>query len=425
MQQKATNRSEALAWFMWGTVCLYFLYQFFVRVAPTVLDRELMVYFSLTAPSFGTLCGYYYFSYALLQLPVGLIVDKYGPRCVSAIACVTCGLGSWLFVCCQDYAVAAVGRILAGVGSAAAFIAAIKIGLNWFKKLDKAFVNNLTITIGTLGACAGAPLFAYAKQFVDWREILVLISVFGVILGIVIFAFVRNYPKGENHVDTPHKENISIWEGLKLIMKSGQCWLAYLYILFLYAPLSGFADMWGVPFIKAIYGIDVVKASSISNMMYVGTIIGGPLFAWFSTARKGRKICLWTGTIISAVSFTAAVFIPGISCFMFALCMFFVGFGSVGGFTVYTVAVEIMPPAVSGTITGVVNMFSMVSGVILQPFLGWIIKQTWDGTIIDGLPVYSAYSYTVATSVVIICLFISLAFIPFFKESFPGKQTAK
>ncbi len=416
---------NSAAWLMWGMVCMYYLYQFFIRIAPTVIDVELMKYFSLTATSFGTLCGYYYFTYTPLQIPVGILLDKYGPKKISALGCILCGLGILMFVAVPEYSVAVLGRALMGIASAAAFIAAMKIGMNWFDKSYMALINTLTVTVGTLGACAGAPLFACLKESFDWRTLLIISSGIGVVLGIVIYIFVRDYPRGSEPSTKVNENKPSLLDGLKAVVKSRQCWVSSIYIMLVYAPLSGFADMWGVPFLKRVYDLDTVAASSASNMMYVGIVIGGPLFAWFSSFMQKRKICLWMGNVIALISFGIVILLPSINYSILTILMFLAGFGLSGTFLIYTLATEVMPNAFGGTIVAFINTFSMISGVILQPLIGWMLSKLWDGTMSDGVPFYSIACYKEAISIIVISLLVSLIFIALLKESFPEQLKKK
>lgn len=123
-------RSKAVGvvpWLICGLGALYYCYEYFLRISPSVMTHELMREYHLTGAQVGNLSAYYYHAYVPMQLLVGLLMDRFGPRRLLTFACLLCALGTYLFAGGYQYGIAELGRFLVGFGFAFCFCRGFKV----------------------------------------------------------------------------------------------------------------------------------------------------------------------------------------------------------------------------------------------------------------------------------------------------------
>lgn len=152
------QKNKKLQWFPW-LVCmlgaLFYCYEYYLRIAPSVMTADLMRAFAISAAALGNLTAFYYYAYTPMQLPVGILMDRYGPRRLLVIAVLCCALGSYLFTQTSHIGIAQLGRFLVGFGSAFAFVGVLKLSALWLAPERFAFMSGFATTLGMLGAVIG------------------------------------------------------------------------------------------------------------------------------------------------------------------------------------------------------------------------------------------------------------------------------
>ncbi|MCW9045636.1 MAG: MFS transporter, partial [Alphaproteobacteria bacterium] len=151
LKQLSPFQAKALPWLFWVLAASFYCYGFFHRVAPSVMVKELMADFAVSAAILGNLSAFYFYAYAGLQLPVGMLTDKFGARRVLAIAAVLCGVGSYLFATAETLPVAYLGRLLIGAGAGFSWVGALKVIAEWFPPHRFAMVSGMTLMLGMVG----------------------------------------------------------------------------------------------------------------------------------------------------------------------------------------------------------------------------------------------------------------------------------
>ena len=193
---KSNNKPNynILAWVVWLTAGLFYMYEFIHRVSPNVMVPELMLDFKVSWQTLGNLSAYYYYAYALAQIPVGIMLDRYSTRYLLMFAALLIAIGSFTFAKTDSIHLANLSRVTIGLGSAFSFVACIRLAANWFFKQKLGLVIGLTNLLGVLGAViAGRPL-AHLVDKVGWRESIDYLGVIGVIFIFLIWAIVRDKP---------------------------------------------------------------------------------------------------------------------------------------------------------------------------------------------------------------------------------------
>lgn len=397
------------SYIMWGVVVLFYFYQFFLRVYPSVLSSELMLHFGIGAASLGTLVGFYYYIYTALQIPVGVFLDKFGTKLVVLVSIACCALGSFLFVVSSNYYIAMLGRCLIGLGSASSFCACLKIATNWFPPNQVTLLTTITVSLGSLGPIFGVPIFAKLLKTHDWITILYYVSALGIILLAITFFLLKDYPRESiKKTEAP----IDFFSGWKTIFSYNTMYFMMAYGFCAYAPISAFSDMWGVPFLTLQHpGLSIEDASILTNAMYVGMIFG-PILSPIAE-KFGKAYIMIICSICMTAAFFLLIFIDNLSYTVEYALIFTVGFAATGQLFVYPIAYNCMPSNLTGLISGIINTAAMLSGSILQPLLGKILELSWDGRTINDIPYYGISCYKNGFSLVVILLFVSM-FIPIF-----------
>lgn len=402
---------------MWFILVLFYFYQFFLRVYPSVLFDELMQYMDIGAASLGTLVGCYYYVYTVLQIPGGLFLDKFGVKTVAVASILCCAIGSFLFVCSTNYYIALIGRGLTGLGSSCSFCSCLKIATNWFKPKQIGFMTTLTVSLGCLGPIFGVPMFAKCLKVYDWISVLYIISALGIVLAILTALLLQDSPSAETSKKDP---SLKFIDGICTIFGKKNMLFMLAYGFCAYAPVSAFADMWGVPFLKIMYpALTTVQASVLTNALYVGMIFGPLLSPIAEKFGKTRVMTLSAAGM--ALPFFLLISNHSMPYCIAYTCIFVVGFFTTGQLFTYPIAYDTVPAKLSGLVSGILNAGAMLSGSILQPMLGKILELAWDGSIVDGAPYYNLSCYKAGFMVVTALLIIAM-FIPYFiTEKDPDK----
>ncbi len=416
--ERGDKKGSMKAWVILGCAWLFYLYEYILRVSPSVMTNELMLHFGVTSTALGVLVSFYYFSYVALQIPCGVIVDSLGPRKVITFSALLCVVGSAFFAQSETLVMAQIGRFLIGAGSACAYLSCAKVGAEWFAPQKFAVIAGMTMMMGTLGGTFGGSPFALLVNGMGWRGAMTFASFVGVGVATAAWFIVRDYPQQTQSL-MENQEHPPLLEGIKIVASNPQNWLIGIYGCMMYLPLSAFAELWGVPFLMKAYGINNELASRGTIMVFLGMAVGSPLGAWLSNALESRKKVMSWSALGTLVSFAMVFYVPNIPLnVMFALL--FTGGTLCGGQILYFAAAnEINPVHNSGTTIGFINCLVMVSGVIFQPLLGWLLDLAWDGQMsVDGTPLYTLGTYQYAFSAVIFALFLSWFIIQYVRETY-------
>ena len=402
------QRNKVLSYRWVCLVTLWFVYFFvyFDRVAPAVVAPELMKAFNISAASLGLLSAAYFYPYAAMQIPSGVLSDFLGPRLAVTIFFIVAGIGTAMFGIAQSYDWAIVGRVMMGVGVAVVYIPIMKIQAQWFRPYEFATLTGILLTVGNIGALGAAAPLAKFVAMTGWREAFYYLGAITVILAVATYIFVRNKPEDMglpslNEVDgvkidaaeQARDDSIKLGEAIKMAVTNRNFpWLA-VYAFFVYGPMMGFQGLWAVPYMMDILGFSKQAASNVLSWWAIGMICGCPLHGYISDrVVHSRKKVVITGAVVYTLGWLYISLNPtGWSqTAMSVFCFIMGGFGG-AYITNYAHLTERLPRKVVGTAIGVFNLFYFIGGAFFQQYMGKILDGY--GKVAGKFPV-EAYTST-------------------------------
>lgn len=406
-----TKKSYAVAYMAWLAVALFYLFQYILRSAPSVMVSELRHDFMLKAEDFATMGSYYLYAYSLLQIPLGFLIDYWGVRRTIVLSIILCLGGLFLMSVAQTLWMLQASRVLIGAGSATAFMGAIKIAVDYLPAGQRGLLIGLTLTLGTAGALfAGKPLVLMLDAF-GWRTALQTLLVPGALLVILALTFL---PKN-HHIITTADDSESVWIKLARILRNPKVMLYAILAIGLYTPLSAIADLWGTAYIMQKYNMARGEAAPIVMFMHIGLGIGSFVVTWgcehYRKIKEGVRICL----IALVLLFALFLYGPVVSKVVLVSILLAIGFFCGAEMVCFTGAAEQATHHDSGLTLGVVNTLNMLGGAFVQQAIGSLLDWQWQGAVdpATGLRLYSTDQYNIALTLLfaLIALCTLLAFI--------------
>lgn len=386
---------KLLPFIVCGFAGIFLVYEFILQVSPSVMTQGLMSAFNINALTLGSAMAMYYYSYAPMQLFSGLSFDYFGARRTLTVAILTCAIGTLFLATSHSVYLAGLGRLLTGLGSSTAFIGLLFLGERWFHPKHFYLVAGITELLGCLGAIGGQIPVATAVHHYGWRPTLFTLAMFGFVLAVFVWAIVHeNGPKNDRHHVLP--QQLSVKEGLKFVLKNSQSWAVGLYAFAVFAPITTFAALWGVPFLATKYQISIPLAGTACSMIWLGMGIGSPIAGWFSERLLSRRKPLGFCALIGIITVILIVYVPNVPLSMAFVLLFLFGVATSGQSLSFNVINDNMPSQVIGTAMGFNNMLIVVSGALFQPLVGSILSHLWNGQMSQGAPIYSLANYQAA-----------------------------
>lgn len=406
------------AWLIWLLSAFFMFYKYAIEVSPSVMTSHLMTEFNIDGARLGNLAACYFYAYFLMQIPAGILVDRFGPRKTTSIAILFCGLGTLLFASSSNLFLAQIGRFASGAGAAFAALNCLKLTASWFPLKRFAFMAGLMMSVGMLGAVSGQAPLAYLIDLLGWRDSLYAIGISGLILGSIFFAFVRDqstYAPFSKSQLSP--EGLGIWESCKVVFTSKQSWLLSVFSGLAFAPITAFGGLWGVPFVSEAFSLDKTHAANIISLIFWGFGIGAPFWGWLSDHLGNRKQVMLLGTILSLIAFCVMLYFP-ISVTALTITNFLFGFFLSSFLICFTMIREINAPIVAATAIGFMNAFDALLGAVSDPLTGKFLDMGWAGKLVDGARIYQVQTYKMALTTIPVYLAIGIGLLFFIRETY-------
>lgn len=400
----------------------FYMYEFILQVAPSVMAEPMMRTFNVTAEGFGIISAFYFYAYAPMQLPAGLLFDRYGPRKLMTTALVLCAFGSFFFASTESVVTACLGRFIIGIASAFSFIGVLVLVSRWFPAKQFALFAGIAQAMSSVGAITGEAPLAALTELVGWRNASFILSGVAVILSVLLWKFIRDYPDNSTQKKPVNHIKDEVYR-LVEVCKHSYTWIVGAYAFSIWTPIAVFGALWGVPYLQVKYNVSVVVASSMISMIWIGIGVGSPMLGWLSDRMCSRKFSLALSAILGLFSCLCVFYVPNISMSFMYLLLFIFGMGSSGQSISFATINENNPAHLVGTASGFNNLCVLLGGAIFQPLVGRLLHHSTNLHSVDSVHVYSEAAFKSSLIVVPICYAISLVIAMFFlKESHPGRK---
>lgn len=418
-RQALFQKASILPWVICGLGALYYCYEYFLRITPSVITDELMRVYHLNGAEVGSLSAFYYHAYTPMQLVVGLLMDRYGPRRLLTWACILCALGTYLFVNGGDIFIAEIGRFMVGFGSAFAFVGALKLATIWLPPNRFALVSGLVTCLGMAGAIAGDMVLATLVRLIGWKTTIDISAIAGILLVPILWFAIRDsnpYVAVEERIKTMNFREL--FQGLLHALSSRQIWINGFIGCMLYIPTSAFAELWGISYLKEVQGFTREQAAAGMAMIFLGWVVGGPFWGWFSDYIKRRALPLTIGASGALGMMCILLYVPGLSLSLLRALLFVFGLFSSAQILVFAIGRESISPRISGTVIALTNFMVMIGGDIFQPLIGKLLDMHWAGQIVDGVRIYPESAYRFALATLPIGIFVAIILSLMIRETY-------
>lgn len=369
-----------MSFIIWGLAAAFYLFGFFQRVTPGVLTEELSTTFDLSRAALGNLSAFYFYFYAAMQIPVGLLVDRIGPRKILTVGCMLGGLGALMFGFAPTLGWAAVGRGLVGGSVAVAWVSMLMLVAQWFSPARFASMSGVSLAVGTMGAVlAGVPLRALSDLF-GWRMVMGASGIIAIALGLLIWIYVRDMPtqRGyKNHVAKrpAHEVTLPLLTALGHTLRFPAVWLIFWIPSGVCGAILTFTGLWGVPYLTTWHGLSVKEASLIITGMLIAFAAGSLFFGALSDKLKQRKLPYFLGAIFSISGFIILGIQPELPIPLVSVLLWATAFGGGSMVLSFGYVKESVPHHLGATAVGMVNLGVMVGPLVQQPVLGAILDH--------------------------------------------------
>ena len=395
----------------------FYFYEYFLRISPSVMKSEFMSTFHLGAAGFGTLSDFYFYAYTPMQLVVGIFIDRFPIRRTLVIAVLMCTAGSLLISVSDLFWMAALGRVLQGLGSAFAFVGALKLAAMWLPVSRFALVAGSCAAFGFLGAGLGEIILTHTVKVFGWRHSIMSFTIIGVGLVILFWLFLGKNPKnsgGKLKNQTVMLSWSDAFIQLLEIIKTRYIWWAGILSLLMFLPTTVFAALWGIPYLEKMHHYTPEKAAIASGLIFIGWAVGAPIQGWLSDLFHLRLRLIWLSALASCVLALCALYIVSLPYWLVCVLFVLMGITSSAQMLTFTMARDVFGIRVIGMAVAFVNTLAMLGGMIFQSGFGLLLDAFWKGGYDKaGGKVYDLIAYEKAVLVVPVCFILS-AIIAFF-----------
>jgi sugar phosphate permease len=361
-----------------------YLVVYFHRVAPAVVAQDLAASFGISATALGVLASAYFYPYAAMQVPVGILSDSWGPKKTIVLCSLIAALGAIGFGLAPCFSLAVAARSLVGLGLAAVFVSSMKIFGLWFRGAQLARVAGTLMAVGGIGWYSATTPLALLSEVFGWRSAVVIVGVLSLGVIFLIWRFVEDSPEkkglppvvGAGEGVVTGRRNVL--KDLKVILRNKYFWTIAVWFIMRGGALFGFFGLWAGPYLTDVYGFSKGTAGNVLSMIAFAMIFVSPVIGHLSdkTLKSRKKILVWSSALNVLCFACAVLFFDRLGLIALYVLFFFMGItiSSVGTVAIVTTK-ELFPDEIAGTSMGTINLFPFIGAIIFQPLMGYVLDR--------------------------------------------------
>lgn len=370
-------------WIIFSILAFQYLLVYFHRVCPAMMAPELSDAFSIDGASLGLLASGYFYPYALMQIPVGLLADAWGAKRTVTLFTMIGALGAIIFGFSPSFEVATASRVIMGFGLAAVFVPALRICAEWFKPGEYAGISGVLLAMGGAGWFVAATPLAWMTAAFGWRGTFIVIGCITALLSLLTWILVADRPRDkgfssilENRTPPMAGKQAPMFAKLLVVLKNRDFWPLAGWFFFFGGILFGFGGLWAGPYLMDTYSFSKAQAGNILAMIALGTIVGSPVLGSLSDRKNvGRKkVILCSSTLLMLEWIILYAFSDTLPVACLYPLFFFLGvFGNAVAVVGFAATKDLFPIEMAGTAVGAVNFFSFLGAAVYQPLAGFLM----------------------------------------------------
>lgn len=386
-------------WRIWIILAFSFVLSLFHRGAMGVISSSMSVDLNASASEISNIASVTFYTYAFMQIPAGVLLDRYGYRKISCIGMLLTGLGSILLGITPSTALAYIGRLFVGLGTSVIFISILKAQSIWFSKREFTKASGLLSFIGNIGGVLATFPLAFLVAYIGWRFSMIGMGVICVLLFGLIFLYVKNHPNEygyEAQGDSKKSEKINLKQSFKTVIFNASIWRNFFALFTLVGCTTAFSGVWGVNYLTTVYQITETKASFYISFILIGLIIGSlcinKVLTWFN---HQIVLCQRTASVLMTICWVYFLIIekgkPNLS--LLPILLFLMGFLATTHILSFTDITHYCKSNNSGLASSFINAGEFIASSVITLFIGTFLDLTYTGPMINGVRYYSSNQY--------------------------------
>lgn len=367
-------------WAVWGVALSVYVLAVFHRTSLAVAGIAATDRFDISASQLGSFAMLQLVVYAGMQVPVGLLVDRFGSRSVLGTGLVTMSLAQAGFALATTYPEALVARLFVGMGDAMTFICVLRLVSSWFSLRHIPLVTQLTGSTGQIGAIVAAVPMTWALDHLGWTKAYLVAAAIGSVLLVALLLVVHDDP------GIRHRRGESLTRA-ELVASLRESWrqpgTKLVFWVHFTTPFSSntLALLWGYPFLVLAEGLSKGAAGALLTVLVIATVASGPVMGWVVGAHPWHRSSVSLGVVTAAVVvWTVVLAWPGhaplpLLVLLVAVC----GLGGPSSMIGFDVARTSNPPERLASASGIINQGGFIATLIAVFAIGFLLDALTPG----------------------------------------------
>lgn len=405
------------AWAVFILSVIFSAYSVILQLSPTIenivgndMSRITGMVYAMTA---------FYYTFAIFQVPIGILIDRYGSRFLPSIGILLCAIGSITMSRAEFNWEIAISRGVIGLGATFAFLNGVRIINNWFQPKRFSYLLGLFIGLTALAIVLLKAGFNHLEKTLQWHGALMTFGLGGLIFACIYFFVVQDSPGAGFTIYSKITDRKQFWKNIGHVFNSPHVWVVGVAVGLMIGPIFAFQTLWSIPFLKTVYEVPTPIAMMFNLLFMFGYASGAVFFGRVSTSLGKRKIFVTWGIAVALMMIIIILYPPYLGIQITSICFFILGFGASNINIGYTIVHEHNVPQVTATSVAVVNTFYAFFAAISQSLIAIFLNL---GTQLQHTEGFTTRQFQVSLIRLPIYLFIALIFSFLIKETYCNQR---
>jgi MFS family permease len=350
---------------------LVYVLTYGILVVPVAIIPQIRETFHIGMTELGVFSSAFLYSWIIMQIPAGILLDHYDSRKLLCLSTVLIGAGCLLQAFTTNYGLGILSRLIIGAASSFSLIGAIYLSRQWFSILLLPIMIGIAEGSSGLAEIGFPVLFAHITKSVSWLHVMFYLGIVAFVLAILVWLFVRDKP-----LDLAIKHRLNFQEKVRLVVTNKYLWGLGLYVGFAIAYYVIIVNMWGVVILRKVYGLPLLEATYVNSSPVLGFMIGGPIIGWISRSMP-RRILIFICMLLEFILLSVLInWHPEI--ILNSVLLFILGFVTGAIILAFDMSKEIIEEKHYALAVGFINIFFAGIGVVIIPLMGFLLMLHTD-----------------------------------------------